>query len=346
MNKDNHVFESVIHITKERDTQSLVQALLRTVADFTDFNTLTMLRKLEESDEMEVTACLPTTANQKDTGITHCEFRDKNVHPDDFVRLCLNSAELVTVENNGATRMLFPIILNGAVTNVLDIQCKSPQEDTQKIIHGFTRIYSNFLTILHDNEHDTLTGLLNRKTFDLRLTELISASASTTTENEDYNGEERRTVDEGTHNWVGVLDIDHFKSINDNYGHLFGDEVLLLFSNHLKKTFRSSDLLFRYGGEEFVVVLSPVTEINAVNAFERFRKAIESFDFPQVGRVTVSIGIVKMESHDHYSTVLEHADLALYYAKDHGRNQVCNYHQLLNDGEIKDASIVDDFEMF
>ena len=66
---------------------------------------------------------------------------------------------------------------------------------------------------------------------------------------------ERREEKVDVNNWIGILDIDHFKSINDNYGHVYGDEVLLLFSDLMKKTFRGNDLLFRYGGEEFVVVL-------------------------------------------------------------------------------------------
>lgn len=72
---------------------------------------------------------------------------------------------------------------------------------------------------------------------------------------------------------MGVLDIDHFKSINDRFGHLYGDEVLLLLSRIMRKNFREGDLLFRYGGEEFIVLLQNVDEERAKCVLERLRQA-------------------------------------------------------------------------
>jgi Diguanylate cyclase, GGDEF domain len=90
--------------------------------------------------------------------------------------------------------------------------------------------------------------------------------------------------------WLGLVDIDKFKCINDNYGHLFGDEVLLLVSQLMKKSFRGTDQLFRFGGEEFVIVLDHATTEGVEVAFDRLRETIAAFEFPQVGRVTISLG--------------------------------------------------------
>ena len=114
----------------------------------------------------------------------------------------------------------------------------------------------------------------------------------------------------------------------------------------MKQSFRSNDLLFRYGGEEFVVVLTPTTESDAVMVFERFRKKLEQFDFPQVGRITASAGIVKINNQLHATAVLEHADQSLYYAKEHGRNRVCNFHELTKAGLLKERDIESNIELF
>ena len=338
MKHDKQLFDSLFDITGERDTRSLEASLIRTVADYIEFDGLMILRRFEHNDHLQISTCIP--ANSLD------DLGELNIEPDKDMRRCMEQAEIVVTADANAARTLFPISIHDTVVNILAVHSPEPMTDAQAIIHGFTRIYSNFLTILHDNEHDSMTGLLNREPFDQRLSELVRANPARGKKTDEYEGECRRGDVDSTHNWVGVLDIDHFKSINDNYGHLFGDEVLLLFSDQMKKAFRSNDLLFRYGGEEFVVVLSPVSEQDAVNTFERFRRTIEEFEFPQIGRVTVSIGVVMMEEYDCHTTILEAADQALYYAKEHGRNQVCNYHQLTRDGAIKRIEIVDDFEMF
>ena len=127
---------------------------------------------------------------------------------------------------------------------------------------------------------------------------------------------------------------------------MYGDEVLLLFANLMEKTFRNTDLLFRYGGEEFVVVLSPATESDANMIFERFRKKLELFNFPQIGKITVSIGMVNIHTQEHPATLLEHADQSLYYAKEHGRNQVCSYNELIKSGELKVRQVESDIDIF
>src|SRR4029453_8016974 len=122
------------------------------------------------------------------------------------------------------------------------------------------RILRNQLALLDYGECDTLTALLNRKTFETRFDKLRQR----------LRPRPDAPESEGV-SWLGLLDIDHFKAINDRHGHLFGDEVLLLVSRIMKNTLRGSDQLFRFGGEEFVIVLEDIGAVGAATAFERVR---------------------------------------------------------------------------
>ncbi len=345
--EDYNLFESVIHITEERDKKSLEKALIATLSGFIDFDALILLRipRTADSEYLEVAGAIPkTAAEDKFTQIPH-DYGEQRVAYDEDVKSCVDSGAFVSQNAAGTQRTLWPVIVNNIVIGILDIYGHHHTENTQKLIRGFIRIYSNFLAIIDDNEHDTLTGLLNRKTFDVQLSNLL-LNPLPDTDNSSATGEERREEKNNAFYWVGILDIDHFKEINDNFGHIYGDEVLLLFANLMEKKFRNSDLLFRYGGEEFVVVLSPTTESDAFTVFDRFRQELELFEFPQVGQVTVSAGMIKIDTQEHPSIVLERADQALYYAKEHGRNQICSYYELINAGLLTARHIESDIELF
>jgi diguanylate cyclase (GGDEF)-like protein len=121
------------------------------------------------------------------------------------------------------------------------------------------------------------------------------------------------------------MDIDYFKKVNDTYGHAAGDEVLKAVADVLQNCIRSSDILFRSGGEEFILVLSNTGKKGALLLAERIRKAIEKFKFhynDDVIPVTVSIGVACYEKGDNSESLYEKADNALYQAKRAGRNCV------------------------
>ncbi len=129
---------------------------------------------------------------------------------------------------------------------------------------------------------------------------------------------------------VLVMDIDHFKKINDTYGHLVGDEVLREFARRLNQSRREDDLLCRYGGEEFVMILSDTQNREAIPLAERCRQSIADQPFTTSAgdiSVTVSIGIAELDLTDDTATrsqLIEAADQKLYQAKKSGRNQVCS----------------------
>jgi diguanylate cyclase (GGDEF)-like protein len=95
------------------------------------------------------------------------------------------------------------------------------------------------------------------------------------------------------------------------------------------------DKVFRFGGEEFVILLRSTTHDDALRIFERFRTSVEKHHFPQVGQVTVSVGFVKITPSETPVVILGHADQALYYAKANGRNRVCNYEELVAGGSLQ-----------
>ena len=123
-----------------------------------------------------------------------------------------------------------------------------------------------------------------------------------------------------------ILDIDHFKSINDQYGHPFGDKVLKALVEELKTVARTSDTVFRFGGEEFVLILNSTNTYGAIVIAERIRKAVEKLrlksDSGKFASFTISIGTATLREHEVANALIQRADERLYLAKSHGRNQV------------------------
>ncbi len=223
----------------------------------------------------------------------------------------------------------------------LQIEREAPIDQAAlDLIEGFSAILSNILGVLEYSETDSLTRLLNRKTFDEYL---IGILAQIPNPEDDAQAllhlPHRRHAHAGArHHWLGVMDIDKFKSINDRFGHLIGDEVLILIANLMRESFRAQDKLFRFGGEEFIALLRPAEFPHAVATFERFRKRVEAFNFPQVGHVTVSIGFTQIKIGDTPSVILDSADEALYWAKEHGRNQSHAFEVLVAEGKLQKAN--------
>ena len=121
---------------------------------------------------------------------------------------------------------------------------------------------------------------------------------------------------------LALLDLDHFKEINDVHGHSVGDDVLCQVSRILTSSFRASDLAVRWGGDEFLVLLPDVTRDGAVVFAERARIQVESLAVPGVGKLTMSAGIVEVEANEDPRAAIERADAELYEAKRAGRNRV------------------------
>lgn len=119
-----------------------------------------------------------------------------------------------------------------------------------------------------------------------------------------------------------MFDIDHFKRVNDTYGHLVGDEVLKKFASLIASKVHQNDILSRWGGEEFVLLLPNTNLQNAINIAENIRDTIASSEFEKVKKITTSIGVTQLKEGDTPKTLIERCDEALYLAKKNGRNRV------------------------
>lgn len=198
------------------------------------------------------------------------------------------------------------------------------------LIAGVLEIYRNFSALLISAQTDELTGLSNRKTFEtaiLRISELQRVS------HDDFENEKRKKEHKQAENyWLCAIDIDHFKKVNDTYGHLYGDEVLIGLAQIMRMEFRQDDLLFRFGGEEFIALIKSPDEDSTKVGLERFRKAVESARFSKVNAVTVSIGVVEIDPSLFHMTLMDYADQALYYSKREGRNQTTFFSDLVAKG--------------
>ena len=156
---------------------------------------------------------------------------------------------------------------------------------------------------------DGLTGIHNRRYFEMRIVEELERAGR-------FQGRMA----------VIMVDIDNFKRVNDEFGHLLGDEVLRLVANLLKQQLRKSDLLCRYGGEEFAIVVPETTGDNAIRVAEKLRRQIETHHFPGVPRpVTISCGVADYPTQGiTRDEVVAAADAALYTAKQAGRNRIAS----------------------
>jgi diguanylate cyclase (GGDEF)-like protein len=166
--------------------------------------------------------------------------------------------------------------------------------------------------VRHLSLHDALTGLANRNQLRIRLDEEISRS--------------RRHLEPIA---VAMVDVDHFKRINDTHGHIIGDVMLNELAGLLREEMRKHDVVARFGGEEFVVIMPDTNMVQAHIAMERVRKRVQDHEFardnrPQAVFITVSAGMAigNSEISKDATYLLETADKALYQAKSAGRNRV------------------------
>ncbi len=217
--------------------------------------------------------------------------------------------------------------------HVLVTGTELPKPRKMELAKMILAVTSNYCDLLIDSQTDTLTGLLNRKILDESISKILYKISHTAAA--EFVRESRTPRLPDWDFWLAVVDIDHFKRVNDTFGHCYGDEVLLLLSQLMRRSFRDVDLLFRYGGEEFIIIIGSPDKRSTYVTFERFRQEVANFKVPQVGQVTVSLGVVQIANEFVSADLVGFADRALYHAKQHGRNQVCFYEDLLVEGEIQ-----------
>ncbi|MCL4745797.1 MAG: GGDEF domain-containing protein [Burkholderiaceae bacterium] len=243
-------------------------------------------------------------------------------------------------------RHIYVAPIRGATTRVawIELETDGPLDEARvRMFAGLVRVYANHIAVLDYSERDGLTALRNRKTFDDSFLRLLSRTDRETAR---VSHDHRAGSREAAPHWLALADIDRFKRVNDRFGHLFGDEVLVMIARLMRQSFRVNDLLYRFGGEEFAVLLDRTPERHAGEVFERFRAAVQAQRFAQVGEVTISIGYTRIRDADTPSEAFERADSALYHAKQGGRNRICAYETLAASGQVDEKRLNESIELF
>jgi diguanylate cyclase (GGDEF)-like protein len=331
------LIDRVADTTAHRDRDALDLAIARLLFEVNEARRVALYRVVDDNGTARVQRRVAFEAGGRELGsqatLPLAELPPLDANQNWKECVLLQDVVHLAMAEDGAARTVFPLLDESSVFGLLEIDTAEglkPREAA--FVAGLLRIVRNHVALLDYGERDTLTGLLNRKTFETSFGKLMARSAA---------GAGRA----GRGCWLGVVDIDHFKSVNDRHGHLFGDEVLLLVSRLMRETFRGSDHLFRFGGEEFVVVLDATVD-GAQVAFERLRAVVADYRFPQVGQLTISLGYTQVRPGDSPAAAVERADAALYFAKRHGRNQTHSHEQLLADGRLAVKTLNAEVELF
>ena len=320
------LIDRVADTTSHRERGALDRAIVQMLVEFLDALSVVLYQVLPDD---------PHPRMVRRAGYDRGRFQPRSrVSPDlvDLPKLCDRQEWGECLERRcpvhsaaagGSSITCFPVLEGSNVTGLLQIELADSMSAREaRLVEGILRILHNQTALLDYGERDTLTGLLNRKTFESRFEKIC------------VEQQDEVWLPSQPRSWLGLLDIDRFKSINDTYGHIFGDEVLLLVSQIMQRTLRGADQLFRFGGEEFVVVLEDTTAVGAGTALERIRVAIENHHFPQVAKITASIGFTMIQRKEAPTTCVERADAALYFIKRNGRNGVRCFETLVESGDI------------
>lgn len=222
---------------------------------------------------------------------------------------------------SGATEQLSSATSREQIKTIVEALRRSTAEmrETNKALEDRLTLSKNEISNLQQSLEairaesltDPLTGLGNRKYFDRMIDMAVQGALA--------SGEPLSLL---------LLDIDHFKSFNDSYGHLTGDQVLRLVGMSLKQTIKSQDVTARYGGEEFAVVLPDTALRQALTVADHIRRAVMAKELKKkstgeiLGRVTISVGVAMLKQEDDTDALIERADACLYAAKRNGRNRV------------------------
>lgn len=339
MQKD--LLNSVVKITRHRDVDSLELSLLSTIGEFLHPTEVALYKDLSRFNGRGIEQSAGLVRDEE--GKTQWCAR-KIVEPlGKELQCCLESACTISLQDkSGNEKRWIPVIIDEHVFGAVYIVAKHLNSSEQVTLNALCRIYENYLTILNESEHDNLTGLLNRQTFDRKIKHLLEDQLHSHNAPQQY-GNRSKHYDESS--WLAMLDIDHFKHVNDTYGHVCGDEVLLTLAQKMNLFFRSSDLIFRFGGEEFVIVFEPTTLEHITAKLAEFQQFVRDNKFPLVEQLTISIGFARMSPYDFPISVIENADKALYVAKNSGRDQCIYYGDILDDGAQEQPS-ANDVELF
>ncbi len=342
------LLDSVAAFTHHRDVDALDHSLVLSLAELMSASRVSLAKWVVGENVLEsVVECVPDHHGKYQVQVVELHL----VEQDMLVRLdrCMEHMGVEEQVLPDGHRLIVPMLREGRAIAALEMDSTMAPAASRPLVDGFARIYANYTALLHESERDKLTGLYNRRSLERQLQRLMQQNEQARPPSKLLAPQRERRPLAGLgaqEVWLAILDIDHFKHVNDTYGHIYGDEVILLLAQQMRACFRRTDVLFRFGGEEFVILFAATDEATVKMVLERFRLKVFEYLFPQVGHITVSIGYAHVGSHDYPASVLDRADKALYFAKNHGRNSTHGYENLHATGELGQAVAAGTIDLF
>ncbi|WP_170246354.1 GGDEF domain-containing protein [Colwellia hornerae] len=335
MYQSNILVDHIANFTSHRDKELLAFSLLKSVNSMMDCSKVKIITTNKKGEFISAITFENST----------CTVNNASVEVDDILKNAFKSMNASSIkEQLLKTPKGYLLILllhhDRKGEQFLVVNLKEQADKVQSyILSGILSIYNNFFTLLNESQTDELTGLANRKTFDSAISKVFDSLPASF---EDID-ERRQLTDKPPHPttrfWLAMVDIDHFKLVNDRFGHLYGDEILIHLAQIIRSSFRQEDLQFRFGGEEFIILLAAENDEDCAEILERFRQSVADYSFPSVDDITVSIGVAEFKRGTFHVTSIDYADQALYYSKENGRNKITFFEELLSRGEVKTAAI-------
>jgi diguanylate cyclase (GGDEF)-like protein len=346
------LIEHIIKLTDHRDRDLLELTLSKALIDLVPIQRVLVSKVVSEEGVkrwMDVTV-LDARGGGKVVDPLRVDFQSLPLLDDNRDRLrCIQSqaaVEIAWAGEEGPRITYLPLFTDplADVEGVLELHSAGPLLDEHLALIGdVSHVFRNMYRLLAYSDRDALTGLLNRKSLD---DSFYSAVLEELGESEDPRSAARQVArapaQERRHRvppnyWLGTISVDNFRVISEQNGHLIAEEVLLLVARIMNNTFRTYDRLYRFGGEQFAVLMHCPDEALVLAAFERFRANIEKFNFPQVGPVTICGGFTRVTPDDSPRTALERAERAVDYGQHHGQNKVFSHAELVRKGFFSEA---------
>lgn len=329
MQQHDIVINNIVNLTSQRDTNLLALSLFISVAEIVKASTLSILHISNREKPTSLIKFKNKSCIKKSQNIA---VEDKLLQAFKYIKENSLTEHLIEGPSNYQYIKLLQDERRGHQFLLIDLSNKLSDEQLYSLA-GTIKIYKNFVDLLIESQTDELTGLANRKTFDSSISQFFVNNTPTAKyiEHDRRSKESMKNTSQQLH-WIAVIDIDDFKRINDDFGHLYGDEILIHLSQIIRKNFRVDDLQFRFGGEEFVILLKSPSKEQIFKILNRFREEVANYDFPNVGQVTVSIGATEFVKGIFHVTLIDYADQALYYSKKKGKNCLTFFEDMLESG--------------
>jgi diguanylate cyclase (GGDEF)-like protein len=355
------LIEHIIKLTDHRDRDLLELTLSKALIDLLPLDRVVIAKVISEEGIkrwLEI-ATLDARGGGKVVDPMRVDFETLRLLEDSKDRLyCLQTHAPVVIAwagEEGPRITYLPLFTDSRndEEGVIEIHSGRVLNEVQlQSIAELHRVFSNMYNLLAYSDRDALTGLLNRKSLDDTFYSAVLEEMDEKLESQSKSlqapvtpGQERRHRVPPNY-WLGTVSVDNFGAINEKNGHLIAEEVLLLVARIMNNTFRTYDRIYRFGGEQFAVLMHCPDEALVLAAFERFRANMEKFSFPQVGRVTACGGFTRVSPDDSPSTALERAERAVDFAQRNGQNKVFSHSDLVRKGFFGDAPKIGAVDLF